>query len=149
MTKFHPLIAGAWALSGAGTMILSWEDTVRSGIQLAYIALTAIGGAAILLYQKKLSADREDRDSIRAKDLARDLEFKAQADAAAALTTATALREVHDRLNAVIVQRDHQEHRADQLFEQLRELTDRVEKTRCAFPVDGAARCTGKEPPPP
>ena len=63
MTKFHPLIAGLWAISGAGTMVLSWDEAVRTGIQLAYIALTAIGGAAILLYQKKLSADREDRDA--------------------------------------------------------------------------------------
>ena len=59
-----------------------------------------------------------------AKDLARNLEFKTQVDAAAAITTANALKEVHDRLDAVILQRDHQEHRADQFFDQLRELTD-------------------------
>ena len=148
MNKFLQIIAVAWAFSGAGTMVIAWEDTVRTGIQLAYLALTAIGGAAILLYQKKLGADREDRDATRAKDLARDLEFKAQVDAAAVLTTASALKEVHDSLDAVIIQRDHQEHRANQLFGQLHELTDRFEKAHCAFPVDGIARCTGKDSPP-
>ena len=148
MTKFHPMIAMLWALSGAGTMILSWHEAIRSGIQLAYLALTAIGGASILLYQKKLSVDRECADAIRAKDLAYALDLKTNMDQAAAITTTNALKEVHARLDAVIIQRDHQEHRADQLFEQLRELTDRVEKAHCVFPVDGGARCTGKDSPP-
>jgi len=148
VNRVSPVIAALWALTGAGTMVLSWHDAVRSGIQLAYLAMTALGGAAILIYQKKLSADREDRDANRAKDLARNLEFKSQVDAAAAVTTASALREVHNRLDAVIIQRDHQQCRSDQLFDQLRELTERVEKTRCVFPVDDHARCTGRESPP-
>jgi len=108
-----------------------------------------LGGALIILYQKKLSADREDRDICRATSLAEDLARKAQYDLIATRTTRIALSEVHARLDAVIVQRDHLVQRNDQLFDQLTHIAERIEKTRCVFPmVDGSARCTGQEKPP-
>ena len=146
--RYSLLIATLWALSGAGTIVVSWNEAIRSGIQLTYLALTAIGGAAILLYQKKLSADRENRDNVRAANLAWDLDSKAKTGQLIAVATASALEEMHARLDAVIAQRDHQEACADQLFEQLKHLAEITEKTRCVFPVDGAARCVGRELPP-
>ena len=60
----------------------------------------------------------------------------------------TALQEVHARLDAVIAQRDHEQNRADQLFDQLTHLAELTEHNRCVFPVDGSARCMGREVPP-
>jgi 5-enolpyruvylshikimate-3-phosphate synthase len=146
--RYSPTIACLWAISGAGTAVVTWHEAISSGIQLAYLALTALGGAVILLYQKKLSVDRENRDSVRAANLAWDLDAKAKTDQLIAVTTATALQEVHTRLDAVIAQRDHEAKRADQLFEQLKHLAELTEHNRCVFPVDGAARCLGREVPP-
>lgn len=147
--RSSPIIAMLWAISGAGTVVVTWHEAISSGIQLCYLALTAIGGGAILIYQKKLSVDREDRDAIRARNLADDLAAKANADDSNALVTQSALQEVHTRLDSVILQRDHIMQRNDQLFDQLVHLAERIEKTRCVFPaVDGSARCTGQEKPP-
>jgi hypothetical protein len=147
--RYSPAIACLWALSGAGTVVVTWHDAISSGIQLIYLALTAIGGGCILLYQKKLAADRENSDNLRAAGLAFDLAAKAKADEIATIATRTALQEVHQRLDAVIVQRDHLAQRNDQLLDQMAHLVDRIEKTRCVFPLaDGVARCFGQEKPP-
>jgi len=147
--RHAPIIATLWAISGAGTVVATWHDAVSNGIQLAYLALTAIGGACILLYQKKLSVDRENSDNIRAANLAWDLAEKIKRDEIVVATTHTALQEVHTRLDAVIVQRDHLAQHNDQLFDQVVHLAKLVEQTRCVFPMaDGSARCKGQEKPP-
>ena len=147
--RHTPIIATLWTISGAGTVIVTWHEAISSGIQLCYLALTAIGGAAILLYQKKLSVDREDRDTARANDLAGDLARKAQDEEVASTNMHSALEEVHKRLDAVIIQRDHIMQRNDQLFDQISHLAERIESTRCVFPAaDGSARCTGQDKPP-
>ncbi len=144
-----PTIACLWALSGAGTIVVTWHEAISSAIQLCYLALTAIGGGAILLYQKKLSVDRENRDKDRAQEIAMELVKKAQSDEFVAASTQSALQEVHSRLDAVISQRDHMAQRNDQLFDQISHLAERIEKTRCVFPLeDGSARCNREEKPP-
>jgi len=147
--RYNPLIAGLWVLSSAGTVIISWHDAIASAIQLAYLALTGIGGAAILLYQKKLSVDREGRDHDRAVTLANDVAKREAVLASDLSSNRSVLDEVHSRLDAVISQREHLMQRNDQLFEQLAHLVQRVEETRCVFPTaEGRARCIGLESPP-
>ncbi len=146
--RYNSVIAGLWVVSSAGNVAISWHDAIASGIQLAYLALTGIGGASILLYQKKLSVDREGRDHERAVILAADLAKREAVLDANLRSNQSVLEEVHLRLAAVIEQRDHERHRSDQLFDQLSHLADRVELTRCVFPTaEGKARCIGLESP--
>ncbi len=151
MMRLHysPTIATLWAISGAGTIVVTWHEAISSAIQLCYLALTALGGGAILLYQKKLSVDREDRDAHRSQDIADELSRKAESDDLAAEFTKTTLQEVLKRLDAVIKQRDQLMHRNDQLSDQLLQMSERIDKARCMFPTaDGTARCSGLEAPP-
>ncbi len=149
--RFSPLIAVLWLASGLGSLgvAITWHEAIANTIQLAYLALTAIGGALILLYQKKLSVDREGRDHERASTLAIELAKREAVLHTDLAVNRSVLDEVHARLDAVISQREHLMQRNDQLFEQLAHLVQRVEETRCVFPTaEGKARCVGLELPP-
>jgi len=147
--RHSPIIAYLWAAASSATLVISWREAAATAIQIATFALTGIGGALILLYQKKLSADREDRDICRAADLAYDLTAKMKADDIAEALTRSALQEVHSRLDSEIAQRNQLAQRNDQLIDQMAHLAERVERTRCVFPtIDGSARCAGQEKPP-
>jgi hypothetical protein len=131
MQRMLSYLACLWAING-GLCIASetWAVKAVDGIQVINTALLTIGGTAILLYQRKLSADRE---VARQADLVMSKE---------------AFCEVRARLDAVIEQRNRATIRNDQLFDQLVELTRRVERVRCVFPLaDGSARCAGKDTP--
>lgn len=122
-------LAVLWISSG--TMTVLSEMTLASWLNQANTVILTLGGSLILLYQRKLAADR------------------AQARAEDKLVSEIAFVEVKSRLDAVVAQRDHEQRRADQLFEQLAHLTEQFEKHRCVFPLaDGTARCAGKEFPP-
>jgi hypothetical protein len=124
----------------SGSLVLASElpDSRGGYISILNTFLMTIGGTLILLYQRKLSVDREQghRDD--------------------AMISKQAFDEVHSRLDAVMIKRDYfieqlriQTERSDQLFQQVAHLIELNERNRCVFPLaDGSARCTGRESPP-
>ncbi len=147
--RYTPTIACLWAMASGTTLVISWQEAATNAIQLLTLALTGCGGAMILLYQRKLSADRENRELCRASILAEDLARKVEKDRSDYLSNANAVDEVRHRLDAVIAHRDHMAQRNDQLFEQVAHLALVVERISCRFPnSDGTARCFGEERPP-
>ena len=123
-------LAGLYVASG-GLMILGQVDTpAASWISLVNTGLLTIGGSVILLYQRKLSVDRESQH------------------VSDQLVSQQAFDAVSARLDAVIEQRDKAAARNEQLLDQLIELNRRVDAARCVFPVGEKARCTGLEHPP-
>ena len=124
-------LAALWAASGSLFLASELPNSTGNALQALNTAVMTIGGTLILLYQRKLGIDR---DKVHAADK---------------LISSDAFKEVHARLDAVIAQRDHQTKRNDQLFDQLLELNNRMDKIRCVFPTaEGTARCTGLEQPP-
>jgi hypothetical protein len=127
----RPISYLAALLLTSGSVSVLADLSVGSWLSQVNTVLLTLGGSCILLYQRKLQADRD------------------RAYAADQLVSSTAFNEVKARLEAVIVQRDHEQHRADQLFEQMTRLAELHELHRCVFPgPDGSARCMGREPPP-
>ncbi len=147
--RYTPIIACLWAMASGTTLVISWQEAATNAIQLLTLALTGCGGAMILLYQKKLSADRENRELCRASILAEDLARKVEKDRSDYLSNANDVDELRHRLDAVIAQGDQIAQRNDQLFAQIGHLAGIVEKISCRFPTaTGEARCTNLEKPP-
>jgi hypothetical protein len=131
-------LACLWATTGSLVIASEFPESRGSCISLINTMLMTFGGTLILLYQRKLSIDREiahNSDQVISK---------------------AAFNEVHARLDAVMLKRDYfieqlriQTERSDQLFQQLTHLVELNEKNRCVFPLeDGTARCAGRENPP-
>jgi hypothetical protein len=152
-----------WGACGGLQLMASIESTTAGMIQAINLGLITLGSTAILLYQRRQAALRdeyikdraaglratEQKNDDRAADIAAALAMQQKQQGVAAADTQNLLGALHDRLDAVILQRDKQAARADQMFDQLVELTGRIEKTRCVYPAaDGAARCLGMEKPP-
>lgn len=152
-----------WGACGGLQLMASIESTTAGMIQVLNLGLITLGSTAILLYQRRQAAVRDEyakdraagmrasekKSDDRAANIAAALAMQQQQQGAAAADTQNLLGALHDRLDAVILQRDKEAVRADQMFDQLVELTGRIEKTRCVFPAaGGAARCLGMEQPP-
>ena len=115
-------LAALWFGSGSVTLLV--QASFNSWMQQANTLILTIGGTLILLYQRKLSADRT-------------------------LETNGNYSDLKSRIEDLASQRDREQIRADKLFDQINHLTELFEKHRCIFPLaDGTPRCAGRDTPP-